>query len=319
LAPFIGFGSIAMADNAVINAQIAQLQQELAQTEADLAEEEDLPLDEQDEDYIDALEFNITNLNDQIDDLRDQLIEDVTDGSSSGSGIINQQDNTDTSVCKQLQADMVSLDEQIEIESKKQNTIGEQYDALRDSSRYQRFKRKHQNDDLSTEQAAEFAQMEADLQALDTAWYAQGDVRANLVQERADKLEAYDARACIATFDSMKPVDAHIPTAQYPGRVFDGDGLIAGAEQVRGNIRGVSDSQDLPRLVIGWVKFALEFLIVVAVIAIIYGGILMITDFGDGGRKEQGQKIIQYVIIGLIVIMASYAIVNTVITQQLDL
>lgn len=61
------------------------------------------------------------------------------------------------------------------------------------------------------------------------------------------------------------------------------------------------------------VNFVLSFLGLVAVIFIIYAGWLYIVDGGTDGQKDKAKKIIIYVVIGIIVILASYALVNTII------
>lgn len=49
-----------------------------------------------------------------------------------------------------------------------------------------------------------------------------------------------------------------------------------------------------------------------AMLALVYGGIHMITAFGDDKRVSDGKKIIFWAIVGLLVVGISYAIVTTV-------
>lgn len=96
--------------------------------------------------------------------------------------------------------------------------------------------------------------------------------------------------------------------------VFDGPGLQRGARIIRCNIdRGVSTEQDLRVLLIGWVNYALLFVGLIAVIALIYAGFLYITTGAEDGA-EKAKKIILYVVIGILLILGSYAIVNTLIS-----
>lgn len=61
------------------------------------------------------------------------------------------------------------------------------------------------------------------------------------------------------------------------------------------------------------IKYALSFLGLIAVIICIYGGVRILTSVGESDGVEKGRKAITYAVIGIIVIMASYAIVNTVL------
>ena len=60
-------------------------------------------------------------------------------------------------------------------------------------------------------------------------------------------------------------------------------------------------------------NFALTFLGLVAVAFIVYAGYLYVISGGDDGNMEKAKKIILYALIGILVILAAYAIVNTVI------
>lgn len=112
---------------------------------------------------------------------------------------------------------------------------------------------------------------------------------------------------CFSAVDSEFQLDA------YAGPVFDGPGLFGGAELARRQLdNGISKETDLKRLVVQWTRFVLPIAAVIAVIAIIWAGILWITDFGDGARAEQGKKILMWTIGGILLILASYAIVSTI-------
>lgn len=94
--------------------------------------------------------------------------------------------------------------------------------------------------------------------------------------------------------------------------VFDGPGLRRGARIVKCNIdRGISTEEDLNILILGWVNFVLQIVAVIAIVVIIYAGFLYISSGGDDAEKPK--KIIMYVVIGIILIMGAYAIVNTFI------
>lgn len=62
------------------------------------------------------------------------------------------------------------------------------------------------------------------------------------------------------------------------------------------------------------VNFFLTFLGLIAVVMIIYGGFLYVTAAGNQEKIESAKKIIMYAVIGIVVILLSFAIVNTVLT-----
>lgn len=67
--------------------------------------------------------------------------------------------------------------------------------------------------------------------------------------------------------------------------------------------------------VLTFLNFALSFLGLVAVAIIIYGGFLYVTARGDSEQSDKGKKSIQYALGGIIIILLSFALVNTLITE----
>lgn len=61
------------------------------------------------------------------------------------------------------------------------------------------------------------------------------------------------------------------------------------------------------------INFFLYFLGLVATLFVIYGGFLYITAGGDDGKVENAKKILMYAVIGIIICLMSFAIINTVI------
>jgi len=66
------------------------------------------------------------------------------------------------------------------------------------------------------------------------------------------------------------------------------------------------------------VNYFLFFLGLVATIMIIYGGFLYITAGGDDAGAEKGKKILLYAAIGLVVVLISYSLVNTILAAGSD-
>jgi hypothetical protein len=108
-------------------------------------------------------------------------------------------------------------------------------------------------------------------------------------------------------------------TAQiYTGPVFSGGGLRGGAILAHENLtKSISHETDLKSVVLGWTKFILELVAIIAVLAIVWAGILYVTDMGDGGNLEKAKKILIWVAVGILVILGSYAIVNALMKADL--
>jgi len=87
-----------------------------------------------------------------------------------------------------------------------------------------------------------------------------------------------------------------------------GSGLIGSADDILGTGQG-----DARAFVTNILRWALTFLGLVCVIMIIYGGFLYITAAGEEDKAKKGRTIILYCVIGIAIIAASYAIVNTVL------
>lgn len=79
---------------------------------------------------------------------------------------------------------------------------------------------------------------------------------------------------------------------------------IAAATGGEGSIRA---------LILRIVDFFLLFMGLIAVIMIIYGGIGYMTAMGNEEKVTKAKKIIMYAIIGIVIVLISFALVNTVI------
>jgi hypothetical protein len=85
----------------------------------------------------------------------------------------------------------------------------------------------------------------------------------------------------------------------------DNPQAISTATQGQGSFR---------QLALTIVNFFLTFLGLIAVVMIIYGGFLYVSAAGNSEKIENAKKIIMYAVIGIIVILLSFAIVNTILT-----
>ena len=76
------------------------------------------------------------------------------------------------------------------------------------------------------------------------------------------------------------------------------------------------DTKDTSGTLITKVINVMLFIIgVLSVIMIVYGGILYVISAGDSGRVSKAKNTIMYAIVGLVVALLAYAIVNFVITR----
>lgn len=99
----------------------------------------------------------------------------------------------------------------------------------------------------------------------------------------------------------------------YEGPVFTGPGLEGGALLTENILDdNVSKERDVKVLIIGWTNFLLQVTALLAVVALVYAGFLYVTAGGDDSRMESAKKIVIWVVIGILVILGAYAIVNTV-------
>lgn len=96
------------------------------------------------------------------------------------------------------------------------------------------------------------------------------------------------------------------PIAMAQGLISPGDQPGAIANQTGGE----GDIREFAKTIL---NFILGFLGFIAVVYIIYGGFLYIMSGGDDTNVDKGKKIILNAAIGIIIILASFAIVNTVL------
>ena len=76
---------------------------------------------------------------------------------------------------------------------------------------------------------------------------------------------------------------------------------------------GVSKDKDLRSKIIDWTTYLYPIAAILAVVAVVYAGFLYITAFGEEGKVESAKKILMWVVIGIIMILGAFAIVNSLI------
>jgi PKD repeat protein len=101
----------------------------------------------------------------------------------------------------------------------------------------------------------------------------------------------------------------------------DSKGTVSSFTDFRGNLTapnpkgyaaGLTQATDARTFILNIVNFALGFLGLIAVLVVIYGGFTMVTSMGGDGYGK-GKKAITFAAIGLIVVMSSFALVNTIL------
>lgn len=109
--------------------------------------------------------------------------------------------------------------------------------------------------------------------------------------------------------DQCSGVDSGNPYCQGDNCGVD-EGIDKTAEGIKGN---VSTTTDIRLLIFGWIQFFLGFIFLVAVVGLIYAGVLFVTSLGNDGGRQKATKIITATLIGIIVILIAYGLVNTII------
>lgn len=71
-----------------------------------------------------------------------------------------------------------------------------------------------------------------------------------------------------------------------------------------------SGSVDPKVIVINIINYALFFIGVIALVFVIYGGIMYITSGGDSDKTTKARNTIMYAVLGIIVVVISYVIVR---------
>jgi hypothetical protein len=79
----------------------------------------------------------------------------------------------------------------------------------------------------------------------------------------------------------------------------------------------IGANTDLRSFILNVTNWVLSFLGIICIAMIIYAGYLYVVTGGEDG-SEKAKKIIMYVAIGIIVILVSYALVNTIIKSTLE-
>ena len=107
-------------------------------------------------------------------------------------------------------------------------------------------------------------------------------------------------------------------TVFYPGTTYADDVCNSSASEEVKRAAGCSGGSDqLPTAIQGILNAIILILGIVAVIAIIIGGVTFMTSTGNPEKIKQARNTILYAVIGLIICVLSFVIVNFVIVNIL--
>lgn len=96
--------------------------------------------------------------------------------------------------------------------------------------------------------------------------------------------------------------------------IASAEGAIDATTDQPGIISQLSGGQTgLRGIVLTIVNFFLGFLGLLAVIMVIYGGFLYVSSAGNEENVNKAKKILLYAVIGIVVIIVSFALVNTIL------
>lgn len=90
-------------------------------------------------------------------------------------------------------------------------------------------------------------------------------------------------------------------------------GLIQSTDNLQGVAGATGGEGSLRAIIKRIVDFILLFLGLIAVIMVIYGGFLYVTSAGNEEAVGKGKKILIYAAIGIVIILISFALVNTLL------
>ncbi|MCA9340939.1 hypothetical protein KC952_00215 [Candidatus Saccharibacteria bacterium] len=118
--------------------------------------------------------------------------------------------------------------------------------------------------------------------------------------------------ACVFGFAGLLTMTTVILPASGVSALNPADSIQDGVQGAGGGSGGESDFKQSIKTVVNTLLFILG---AIAVIMIVVGGIRYTTSDGDSSKIKQSKDTILYAVIGIIVALLAYAIVNFIIAQ----
>ena len=120
----------------------------------------------------------------------------------------------------------------------------------------------------------------------------------------------------VAASTMLMPLAAGAQVAQPGSNPFRSGGFVQSANNNIQSRAGLGATQKpLPEIIGNIINIVLGFLGVLLLLYLLYAGFLWMTAGGEDKKTKQAQGIIQDAVIGLIIILASFAISNFVISN----
>ncbi len=98
-----------------------------------------------------------------------------------------------------------------------------------------------------------------------------------------------------------------------PATLAQTSGLIKTTDNPNNISQATGGASSARELVLTIVNYFLYFLGLIATLMVIYGGVLYVTAAGDTEAVDKGKKVIMYALVGIIIILLSFALVNSVL------
>jgi len=114
----------------------------------------------------------------------------------------------------------------------------------------------------------------------------------------------------LVMFTAMALLLAVMPEAHASGGLFQAQ-IFDPNRDLPDNIDTAGGGTTLRDIILLAINFILGFVGLIAVLMIIYGGFRLLTSGGDEEGSKDAKNIILYAIIGIIIILFSFAIINT--------
>lgn len=110
---------------------------------------------------------------------------------------------------------------------------------------------------------------------------------------------------------------ALVPVAESQGTNTPGGEFTGGITKAKelAKSAGLSDKTDVFPVIANIIQFLLALSAILAMGAIVWGGIMYIMSLGDESKAEKAKGVIKYAIIGVIIVLLSFVIVSFIKTQ----
>ena len=92
-----------------------------------------------------------------------------------------------------------------------------------------------------------------------------------------------------------------------------GNGFLQSTDNPGAVSSATGGQSSVRQLILTIVNFFLGFLGLIAVLMIIYGGVMVVMSAGDPAKADKGKKILTYAAMGIVIILLSFAFVSTIL------